>query len=517
MTRTRLLGRRFAAALLAGLLAAAPLCLSTAPPAAADTCLVVTCPPGVSQVIGGAASLIPGLGAATSVISTVGGAVGGAVASLAKGILDQIGQGVADAVGSLFGEVSGFLTASSSPQVTVGSFVGGDGAYHQVAQLAAVAMVLFMFFAVIQGMLAGDAVAMIGRMLRNVPLAVLAIFGFPWAVDQLVGLVDSVCASLLPTGATLTSIAKVYAADQVRAAVGGFGVPAILTELFAFLGGLMIYAELVVRAALVTVVVALAPLSFAAMVWPAARGAARKVVELVTAIVLSKLAIWVALAVGIALFQTHAQSVQPSGQAWGQMISGAAIIGVAVFAPFVVWRLLPVAEAAMVAQGLSRMPGRAALNTAQTANMVRGRGGGRAGGGGSGGAEHPALADLPARSLDANPDGDTTTGSGRSPSGGPGSRRSAGGANGSGAGAGHASPATGGSAAGAPAGGSASAAAGASAGAAVGPAAAAVAAAKTVKDQVVASADNQSQAPTLPGPTIGGGWSFRNPDGGGDR
>jgi hypothetical protein len=406
--------------------------------------------------------------------------------------------------------------------VTVGSFVGGDGAYHQDAQLAALAMVLFMFFAVIQGVLAGDAVAMVGRMMRNVPLAVLAIFGFPWAVDQLVGLVDSVCASLLPTGATLTSIAKVYAADQVRAAVGGFGVPAILTELFVFLGGVMIYAELVVRAALVTVVVALAPLSFAAMVWPAARGAARKVVELVTAIVLSKLAIWVALAVGIALFQTHTQSVQPSGQAWGQMISGAAIIGVAVFAPFVVWRLLPVAEAAIVAQGLSRMPGRAAINTAQTANMVRGRGGGGSGGGGGGGAEHPALSDLPSRSLDPNTSEDSTPGSGPGP-GGPAAGEAPGAASGGSATAGSGqAPQAAGSAAGVSGGGSAGAAAGASAGAAAGaaagPAAAVVAVAKTVKDRAVASADTQSQPPSPPDVAIGGGWSFRKPeDQGGDR
>lgn len=489
---------RLVAGLLAGLVAAAALSLGTARPAAADpSCLVVNCPPGVAQVIGGAESLIPGLGAATTVIGAVGGAVGGAVASVAKGILDQIGQGIADAVGSLFGEVSAFLTSSSSPQVTVGSFVGGNGAYHQVAQLAAVTMVLFMFFAVIQGVLAGDPVAMVGRMLRNVPLAVLAIFGFPWAVDQLVGLVDAVCASLLPTGTTLTSIAGVYAADQVRAAVGGFGVPAILTELFVFLGGLLIYAELVVRAALVTVVVALAPLSFAAMVWPAARGAARKVVELVAAIVLSKLTIWVALAVGIGLFQTHAQSVAPSGQAWGQMISGAAIIGVAVFAPFVVWRLLPVAEAAMVAQGLSRMPGRAAMNTAQTANMVRGRGGG-VGKSGGGGGEHPALADMPTRSLD------------------PSSGAEAASAPGAGSGGQAAGQATQAGAAGGPAGAAGGAGSGPAPGAAAGPVAAVIETAKIVKDHAVASADGQSQTSGPPGGVISGGWSFRTPEPGED-
>jgi hypothetical protein len=497
VTATIVTRRRAAASLLVCLMIAGALSMSTASPAAAaGTCPVVSCPPTVGQIAGVAVDLIPGLGAASAVIGAVGGAVGGAVASVAQGILDQIGKGIADAVTSLFGEVAAFLTASSSPQVTVGSFVTGNGAYHQVAVLAALAMILFMFFAVIQGLLAGDPLAMFGRMLRNVPLAMLAIIGFPWAVDQLVALVDAICASLLPTGATLTTIASVYAADQVRAAVGGFGVPAILCELFVFLGGVLIYAELVVRAALVTVVVALAPLSFAAMVWPAARGAARKVVELVVAIVLSKLAIWVALLVGIGLFSAQARSVVPGGQAWGQMISGTAIIGVAVFAPFVVWRLLPVAEAAVVAQGLSRMPGRAALNTAQTANMARGRGGG--GGGGAG--EHPALAELPSRSLDP-------AGTGAAPAGGPaaGARSAAAG----GGGAGAASQATGGSAGAASAG--TGAAAGASAGAAAGAAAVVAETAKMVKDRVVASADAQSLPPTPPdGGT--GGWSFRKPD-----
>ncbi|MDP9389094.1 MAG: hypothetical protein M3Q48_14545, partial [Actinomycetota bacterium] len=376
-------------------LAVASLGLS-ARPAAGGPCDVLPCPPVVDDVVD-TATLIPGAGAAGRVISSVTGVVGGAVASVATGILDEIGAGIADAVGRLFAEVSEFFTASSSPDVTVASFVGKDGAYHKLAQVSALLMVLFIFFGVVQGAVAGDPVAMIGRTLRNVPLAVLAVFGFPWAVDQLVGLVDAVCASLLPTGATLGTIAKVYAVDQMR-----FGVPAILLLLFVFLAGVAIYAELVVRAALVTLVVALAPLSFAAMVWPAARGAARKAVELVVALVLSKLAIWVALAVGIGLFETHASAALPGGQSWGQMISGAAILAVAVFAPFVVWRLIPVVEAAAVAHGLSRMPSRAAMTAAHTATTLRflgGRGGGSRGGVPSGGEEHPALADLPSRSL----------------------------------------------------------------------------------------------------------------------
>ncbi|MDP9387039.1 MAG: hypothetical protein M3Q48_03735, partial [Actinomycetota bacterium] len=389
--------RRLAVVVVA--VAVASVGLGSVRPAAAGPCDVLPCPPVVDDVIDTATDLlIPGSRAAAKVVGSVAGAVGGAVGSVANGILDVIGQGIADGVGRLFTEVSEFFTSSASPDVTVASFVGEDGAYHTLAQLSALLMILFIFFGVIQGVVAGDPVAMIGRTLRNVPLAVLAIFGFPWVVDQLVGLVDAVCASLLPSGSTLGTIAKVYAVDQMR-----FGVPAILLLLFVFLACVAIYAELVVRAALVTLVVALAPLSFAAMAWPAARGAARKAVELVAALVVSKLAIWVALAVGIALFETHANSALPGGQSFGQMISGAAILAVAVFAPFVVWRLIPVVEAAAVAHGLSRMPSRAVMTAAQTATTLRvfgGRGGGRAGAPG-GGDEHPALADLPARSLEA--------------------------------------------------------------------------------------------------------------------
>lgn len=472
---------------------AASVSLGSASPAAAAPCEVLPCPPEADDAETGTEVVIPGSGAAAKVVGSVAGAVGATVATAANGTLDAIGQGIADGVGRLFTEVSQFFSASSSPDVTVASFVGKDGAYHKLAQLSALLMILFIFFGVVQGVVAGDPIAMIGRTLRNVPLAVLAIFGFPWVVDQLVDLVDAVCLVLLPTGSTLASIANVYAADQMR-----FGVPAILLLLFAFLAGVAIYAELVVRSALVTLVVALAPLSFAAMVWPAARGAARKAVELVAALVLSKLAMWVALAVGMALFETHANTHLPGGQSWGQMISGGAVLAVAVFAPFVVWRLIPVVEAAAVAHGLSRMPSRGAMTAVQTASTMRflgGRGGGRASGGGD---DHPALADLPARSLDTGASSDasgpsTSSGGGTGGTGGAGAP-TAGESVGAGTPGGGVIARTAGGVGGAPA--------------VAAPAVMANQGATKAKDRVRSSAEGQSRA-AVEGPGLTRGWSFR--------
>jgi hypothetical protein len=121
------------------------------------------------------------------------------------------------------------------------------------------------------------------------------------------------------------------------------------------------------------VVVGLAPLSFAGMVWPAARPAARKVGELTAAALLAKPAIFLALKVGLALVGQHTAT---SGAGWGSLLVGVTVVTIAAFAPWVVWRLLPLAEAYMVAQGVSRMPFRGAMQVLQTAywaDMIRSR------------------------------------------------------------------------------------------------------------------------------------------------
>ena len=328
---------------------------AAAPVARADTCGPVACP-SLGDI---GCALLPAGCVAGTAIGAVNSQLGDAVASLAQAFMTAMIKTVADAVTAVLGDVSKFMTSSTRPDVTASSFVGAGGPYHQVAQLAAVLMILFLLFAVIQGTLTGQPGEMVARFVRSVPLAVLAIVGLPWAVDQLLSLVDAVVRlAAAHRGDDHDHRQGVRRRPDPGALSGGFGIPVLLTEIFVWLGGLLIYAELVVRDALVLVAVALAPLSFAAMVWPAARGMARKVAELLAAVILSKLAIWVALLVGIDLFQT--QATAPGADAWGQMIAGAAVLAVACFAPFVVWRLLPVAEAAVIAQGLSRQPGRAA-------------------------------------------------------------------------------------------------------------------------------------------------------------
>jgi hypothetical protein len=150
----------------------------------------------------------------------------------------------------------------------------------------------------------------------------------------------------------------------------------LVLGLVTVLAGLILVAELTVRAALIYIVVALAPLVFAARLWPALQDSAKKLLQLLAALILSKLAMAVALAVAsaaavgtgsggevTALPEPEVIAEDPGGsvtQAVGILLAAVAAFGVAAFSPLMVSRLLPMAEAAVVAQGVRGMPVRGA-------------------------------------------------------------------------------------------------------------------------------------------------------------
>ena len=146
-----------------------------------------------------------------------------------------------------------------------------------------------------------------------------------------------------------------------------------LLGLVTVLAGIVLVAELVIRSSLIYIVVALAPLVFACRLWPATKGAARKLLELLCALILSKLVIAIALAVAAAaavgsgsggevtaLPEPEVFAEDPGGtvtQAVGILLAAGAAFGVAAFSPLLIAKLLPLTEAAVVAQGDPRRPG----------------------------------------------------------------------------------------------------------------------------------------------------------------
>jgi len=110
--------------------------------------------------------------------------------------------------------------------------------------------------------------------------------------------------------------------------------------------GLALWTEMIVRELAVYVVVLMLPLVFCAMVWPARRAWAIRAVELLIALILAKFAIIVPLALGAA-----ALSHGGAGSGAGRLIAGLALVGIGCLAPWVLMRLIPMAEVSSAAVG----------------------------------------------------------------------------------------------------------------------------------------------------------------------
>lgn len=304
-----------------------------------------------------AAADFPGEGIITD---SLGGATSFAFDKVAEGIATW----VLGAVAELAGGVVNFLLTSARPRLDAVWFSGPESPFALVRNLAGVLLLGFVLLAIIQGLLAGDLGSGAGRIARDLCFAVLGMAATIVVSIKVLDLTDALSAAVLggADGQATRFISGFGSA--ANAATGGFA--AVLIGLVLVVAALFVWVELMVRSALIYLLVALAPLAFAAMTWPAARGILRKTVELLVAIILSKFVICLAIAVGAAALGGAGEAPAGSGNGTavatglGGLLSGGAILAMAAFSPFLVLKLMPLAEAAMVAQGVSRSPARGA-------------------------------------------------------------------------------------------------------------------------------------------------------------
>lgn len=317
---------------------------------------------------------------------------------------DQVAAGIArwvlEALAAPIDGVLNFLKTSARPNMTASWFAGSDSPFVAVRNLGAVLLVGFLLAGIIQGLIAGDVAGMLRRVALDAPTAVLGMIGITAVVDLLLDLTDAMSTAVLggSDGDALKFLGTFGV--QAHAATGGFNT--VVMGIVALVAAFMIWIELLIRASLLYLLVAMSPLVFAASVWPAAKGALRRLLELMLAVIVSKLVISIALAVGVAALGGVVEADQQgagvgefAAQGLGKLVVGTAILCMAAFSPFIVLRLIPVAEAAVVANGISRAPlntARSAMNTAYYGRSIGRLGGGDAGGEGS---APPADAEAP--------------------------------------------------------------------------------------------------------------------------
>jgi len=344
-------------------------------------------------------------------IDKVTGFVGDVATAGFEVIIGGLVAWVVDAVIWVVGGVFNFFIDSTDPNVQADWFITGTGPYATTVSIGATLLLLFVLAGIVQGTLSGDVGGMLRRMALELPVSVLGMVGLVTIIQVLIRLTDALSGEII--GNFQDDISDFTAVILTLSHLSGGTSTAFVVfvlGLVAVLAGLVLVAVLVVRSALIYIVVALAPIVFATRLWPATKGASRKLLDLLVALIVSKLVIAVALSVAAAaavgtgsggevtsLPEPEVFAEDPGGsvtQAVGILLTAAAAFGVAAFSPLLVARLLPLTEAALVAQGVAGSPVRAGhqgLMMANTLQMVTGRrysqlANGRAGGGEAGGA-----------------------------------------------------------------------------------------------------------------------------------
>lgn len=323
--------------------------------------------------LAGVPNPISGIGGA------VGGVLGGAASKAAESafefFLRRFVQALANAANKVVTEVTNYLDSSSTVSLHQGWFAGprAKDITRSVVLFAAALLLLFLLAAIVQGLARGDIALMVRTAAVEVPMSVLGMAVLTSVTAVLLAITDGVSSMVLAT--TPESLGRFFQFGQPDAilSLGLFGL--ILLPLF-ILGAILVWVELVVRSSLIYLLLAFSPVVLAARVWPVMSGAWHQLCRIGIALIISKFAIALALGLGAAALGgggPHQGDIgTDAGLTVGGLVVGASLMLLAAFAPFVVLRLLPVFETALLAQGISRGPVRAAQTGAQGAYYVQG-------------------------------------------------------------------------------------------------------------------------------------------------
>ncbi len=296
-------------------------------------------------------------------------------------LTDGIARWILEAVDFFVSGAITMLRTSARPDVEAAWFSGPGSPMATVRNLAAVLLLGFVFLGLLQGLLHGDPGGMATRVAVGLPVSVAGMVVATAVVARLLELTDALSNAVLDgtDEQALTFLSDLTAVSSTF----GNSFAVVLVGLVAVTAALILWIELIVRSALIYLLVAISPVAFAATLWPAARGFLRKTLEILLAVIASKFVIALALSIGVGALAGTRQTdsggglVSAAGTGVGALLAGAVLLAMAAFAPFLVLKLIPVAEGAMLAQGISHTPARAAqsgLGTYSTVSRLAGGG-----------------------------------------------------------------------------------------------------------------------------------------------
>ncbi len=272
---------------------------------------------------------VPGIGV---VCSAAGDAASAAAGTASDAVLGQLTGWVGDGASWLLLQVADAIDSTTSVDLSAPWF---ESHFAFMFQAGAILLLPLLLLTVLQALIRQDGGLLVRVGLLHLPAAML-LAGLAVSVTQTALAVTDALAAELTAGVAEDTDALASTLTQASA-VGG-PIPLFASFLMALvmaLAAIFVWFELILRAGVVYVAVMFLPLFLATMIWPVLSGWVRRLVQLITAAVLSKLVIVATLSLGL--------SALTSGDGPSAVLAGAGMFLLAAFSPFVLFSVIPLA------------------------------------------------------------------------------------------------------------------------------------------------------------------------------
>lgn len=274
------------------------------------------------------------------VISSVCDAAGEAAATLVSAPFDWLASTMGQAAGWLIEAMWKVFDSTTLVDVTADGYLD---VYNLLFGIGVLIVLLFFCFQLILGLVRREPSAL-SRAALGAGKAVLGSFLVITLTATALEIVDQLCIGVVQaageTTGTMGDKIALLTAGLTGINIAAPGVGAIVT---IFLAGLMICAvaivwfSLLIRKALLLVAIVLAPVAFAGAAWDVTRSWIGKWAAFVVALIVSKLVLVVVFLIAITQV---AIPIEADLSAVTEPISGIALLFIAAFAPYMVYRFI---------------------------------------------------------------------------------------------------------------------------------------------------------------------------------
>jgi hypothetical protein len=277
------------------------------------------------------------------------GSIGGSVASAGiDAVLSGLSQWVASGAEWLLAQIGNVLVSTTTIDLGASWFTTHYGV---MTGLAGVVVLPLLLVSTLQAVYRQNAGQLVRAFFVQLPLALLLGVVAIQIVVLCLSATDAMCAEVV--GGSGSDV-KTLLSGMTRGLVIAVGDPTMATFVLLLVGLLVaaaafvLWLELLVRAAAVYVAVLFLPLAMATLVWPSVSHWCRRLVETLTALILSKFVIVATLSLAAGAIASGTAGNGDAGAGFASVLAGGALLVLATFVPFSILKLIPMVEAGAV-------------------------------------------------------------------------------------------------------------------------------------------------------------------------